>query len=377
MPERKKVLMLATTAAMIEQFNKQNILILCDMGYEVHVVGNFDEGNPISNERLDEFKKWLESLDCKWFNNVSTRKPYDVVHNYRAYRSVLKLINNYKYSFIHCHNPIGAVIGRLAGHKTHTRVVYTAHGFHFYKGSQLLNWIVYYPIEKILSKYTDTLIVINSEDYELAKKRFTMTNLEYVRGIGIDIEKYSCQKAIRNKKRKELKVSDDEKVFLCVGELIPRKNYLRMIKAFSMIENDKIRVLICGKGKSERKLTHEINKLELQKEIELLGFRTDIGELLDACDYFIFPSLQEGLSVALMEAMAARVPIICSKIRGNIDLINNNRYLFDPYNVSDIRDKIIDVLNNDYSDLEENYISVQKCRKENVLTKMEQIYNRF
>ncbi len=377
MSERKKVLMLATTAAMIEQFNKQNIQILCELGYEVHVVGNFNEGNPISSERLNEFKTWLKCLDCRWFDNVSTRKPYDIKNNYKAYTNVLKLIRENDYAFIHCHNPIGAVIGRLSGHKTKTRVIYTAHGFHFFKGARILNWLLYYPVEKFLSKYTDTLIVINSEDYELAKKRFHMKRLEFIHGIGIDLEKYKKDITTRINKRKELLIQDGDIAFLSVGELIKRKNYYNLIKAFSLIDNKNIKLIICGQGDEEKKLISIIEKYNLTDRIVLLGYRTDVNEILNACDYFIFPSLQEGLPVSLMEAMASKIPIICSNIRGNNDLITNNCYLFNPKDINDIKDKIMLIIQDDNYDIEQNYYTVIEYATENIRKKMKQIYMNY
>ena len=156
-----RVLMLATTAAMIEQFNKNNIELLESLGYEVHVAGNFEQGNPITYERLEEFKKWIGEHNGKWFHIPSTRKPNDLRNNCMALKIVIKMINEYHYDFIHCHTPIGSVIGRIAARKTHTKIIYTAHGFHFYDGAPLKNWLIFYPIEKHFSRYTDVLITIN------------------------------------------------------------------------------------------------------------------------------------------------------------------------------------------------------------------------
>lgn len=191
----KKMLMMATTAAMIEQFNKNNILILLDMGYEVHVAGNFEKGNPISQERLEALKKWLEERKCKWFNIPSTRKPTDY-NNVRAYKQVVSLIKQYNYNFIHCHTPIGSVIARCAAHKTHTPIIYTAHGFHFYKGAPIKNWLIYYPVEKFFSRWTDLLILITKEDYERAKS-FKAGKVVYVPGVGIDLDEFNKEKIIR------------------------------------------------------------------------------------------------------------------------------------------------------------------------------------
>lgn len=322
----KKMLMLATTAAMIEQFNKNNIIILEEMGYEVHVAGNWIEGNPISNERLEAFKIWLSGHHGKCFQIETTRKPMNMKRNGAAYRDVVCLIHEYHYDFIHCHTPIGSVIGRLAAHKTHTPVIYTAHGFHFFTGAPLKNWLLYYPVEKFLSRWTDVLITINNEDYERAKRKFHMKRLEKIPGVGIDLEKYGCVSITREEKRKAMGISEDTIVLLSVGELIERKNHETIIRATAQLQNQsgiRIKYLIAGKGALEAEYRKLIYELHLEQVVELLGFRTDVSELCAASDIFIFPSFQEGLSVALMEAMASGLPCIVSDIRGNRDLISN------------------------------------------------------
>ena len=322
----KKMLMLATTAAMIEQFNKNNILILLDMGYEVHVAGNFEIGNPISEKRLEEFKKWLTEKKCKWFNVPSTRKPTDY-NNIRAYKQVVDLINKYKYEFIHCHTPIGSVIARCAAHKTHTLVIYTAHGFHFYKGAPIKNWLIYYPVEKFLSRWTDVLILINKEEDERAQT-FKAKKVLYVPGVGIDLKKFNNKIIDIGEKRKQIGICNDAFMLLSVGELIPRKNHEVVIRALSVLEKKNqlrnIQYVICGQGDYEEYLEKLTNELNVKHCVHFLGYRSDISEICRCSDLFIFMSHQEGLSVALMEAMASEIPIICSDIRGNTDLINNN-----------------------------------------------------
>lgn len=322
----KKMLMLATTAAMIEQFNKNNIIILENMGYEVHVAGNWEQGNPISEERLENFKKWLGEHHGRWYQIPAVRDPANLKNNLKAYKIVIKLIKENHYEFIHCHTPIGSVIGRIAAHFTHTKIVYTAHGFHFYKGAPVKNWLLYYPVEKFLSRWTNVLITINNEDYERAKKKFHMKKLEKIPGVGVDLDKYGYMGITREEKRKELGISEDTVVLLSVGELIERKNHETVIRAIARLREQteiKMKYLIAGKGALEEKYKKLIAELHLEQEVELLGFRNDISELCEGSDIFLFPSSQEGLPVALMEAMASGLPCIVSDIRGNTDLIIN------------------------------------------------------
>lgn len=258
----------------------------------------------------------------------------------KAYFALKKLIEENDFDIIHCHTPVGGALTRLAAKdmraKGHTKIIYTAHGFHFYKGAPLLNWLVYYPIEKYLSRYTDVLITINKEDYAIAQNKMHAKRTEYVPGVGIDIEKIKSVKVDRNKKRAELGIPKDSIMLLSVGELSKRKNHEIVIRTLPQIKDKNVIYAICGKGALESYLKKLADKLGVSDRVFLLGFRTDVTEICKAADIFIFPSLQEGLPVALMEAMACALPVVCSKIRGNTDLITRGRngYLFDPDNVA-------------------------------------------
>ena len=331
----KRMLMLATTAAMIEQFNKNNILLLESMGYEVHVAGNFLEGNPISDERLEAFKIWLIEHHGKWFHIPSTRRPLDFSENGKAIKRIIELINTYHYDFIHCHTPIGSVIGRIAAHRTRTKIIYTAHGFHFYDGAPIKNWLLYYPVEKFLSKYTDVLITINKEDYKRAKEHFQAKKIYYVPGVGIDTKKFSPSKVGRERIRAELGLDNKDIMLLSVGELNENKNHISVIHA---IKGMKLIYVVVGKGGKREEL--EISARENGVDLRLTGFRNDVADFYNAADVYVLPSIREGLNVSLMEAMASGLAVACSRIRGNIDLIDDRDVLFSPLNIDEIKDAI-------------------------------------
>lgn len=322
---RKKVLMLATTAAMIEQFNKNNILILENMGYSVDVAGNWEIGNPITQEKLELFKKWINEHQGSWFHITGTRNPMDIKNNIRACQKVIKIIKEQHYEFIHCHTPVGAVIGRIAAHVTGVKIIYTAHGFHFFKGAPIQNWLLYYPVEKFLSHWTDILITINKEDYSRAKRKFYMKKLEYIPGVGVDVEHFSKHNVSKESKRKEMGIPSEAFVLLSVGEVNVNKNHQIILKAMAEVNNADIHYLIAGKGIEEKSLQHLAKKLGLEKKLHLLGFRTDIAELHEAADVFCFPSLREGLGLAAIEAMASGLPLITSNIHGIKDYSINGK----------------------------------------------------
>lgn len=327
----RKMLMLASVASMIDQFNMPNIKLLSEMGYEVHVGCNFKKGNTCPEEKIEELKKTLEKMQIRYFQIDFSRNVFKINEILKSYKQVKSLMEKEQYEFIHCHSPIGGVVGRIAGHATGTKVIYTAHGFHFYKGAPLLNWILYYPVEKWLSKYTDILITINKEDYKRAKEKFHAKRTEYVPGVGIDVEKIQAVQVDREAKRRELGIGKDDFFLLSVGELNKNKNHEVVIRAIAELKNPKIKYAICGKGPLKEYLEELAVKLGVRNQLFLLGFRTDVIEICKSADVFVFPSKREGLSVALMEAMACGLPCVVSRIRGNVDLIRNgfNGYICD------------------------------------------------
>ena len=355
---REKVLIVASVASMIDQFNIPNIRLLQEMGYEVHVACNFEKGNSCSLEKIQTLKKLLENIEVKYYQINFERNILKIFSNFSAYKEVKKILEKNKYRFLHCHSPIGGVIGRIAGYLTQTKVIYTAHGFHFFKFAPLLNWLLYYPIEKYLSRYTEILITINKEDYERAKT-FYAKKVEYIPGVGIDVEKIKNIKIDKEQKRKELGLSKDSIVLLSVGELNKNKNHSIVIKALAKLNNPNIHYLICGQGNLKEYLEKLIKKLKLENNVKLLGFRKDIYEIYKISDIFVFPSKREGLSVALMEAIVCELPIICSDIRGNRDLIKNgnNGFLADN-SVENYIYKINKIINN-----------INKIKKDKVVIK--------
>lgn len=310
----KKALIVATIGGFICAFEKNDIKLLKNLGYEVFVACN-TEG------REEE----LRQLGCKIVHLPIARNPLKK-QNIKSYQLLKKLMEKEKFDLVHCHTPVGGVLARLVAknhRKIGTKVIYTAHGFHFFKGASLINWLVYYPIEKWLSRYTDLLITINHEDFERAKT-FNAKKIEYIPGVGVDIEKFSCKTISASKKEKlskEFEIKKGDVVLLSVGELSSRKNQRVIIEAVSKLKQKNIKYLIVGEGVLKEEYLSLIHKYQLEKQVVLTGYRNDINDICALADVFVFPSLQEGLPVALMEAMACGLPVICSDIRGNNDLI--------------------------------------------------------
>lgn len=309
----KRILVVCTTDSMIWNFLVPHIKELEKNGYYVEcacsVTGNF-------------YNNLVEKFGIKMNEIPFERSPYNF-KNILAYKKLCKLIKEKDFDTVFCHEPVGGAMGRIAGHRYKCKVIYMAHGFHFFKGAPKSR-IIYYWIEKLLSNYTDVLITINREDYEAALK-FKAKKCYKVNGIGVDTSKFYKDDTLQNYLNKEFKLQDDVIKLLSVGELIPRKNHEVIIRALSKINNPKVYYFIAGDGELKTELEVLIKTLNLEKNVFLLGYRTDIRQLCNSSDIFVMPSIHEGLSVALMEAMGCGKAIIASRIRGNIDLIDHGK----------------------------------------------------
>lgn len=370
---KKKVLFTATVDSHILHFHIPYLKLFKDNGYEVHVATNGNENIPYCD------KKHVISFE---------RSPYKI-NNLKAIRQLRKLINEEGFDIIHCHTPMGAVVTRLAAksaRKKGTRVIYTAHGFHFYKGAPKLNWFLFYPVEKYLSKYTDTLITINKEDYDLAKRKFKKCNdIEYVAGVGIDEKKFDFKmpKKERDDLRKSLGLKSDDFVMIYPAELSNRKRQVWLINSLENLlkNNSKIHLLLPGKDSLEEECDKLIKELSLEKQVHILGYRKDIPKLLMISDISVSSAKQEGLPVNIMEAMYLGLPIVASNCRGNRDLVKNNKngYIIDLNDNESFSKRIEELYKN-----KEKYKTFKECSKkevkqymlENILESMKKIYFR-
>lgn len=310
----KKVLFVATVDSHIELFHLPFLKMFKERGYEVHVATESD--------------KKIEYCDKKIKLPIK-RSPMKLASNLRAVRELRKVMMREHYDIVHCHTPVGGVVARLAARKMRkngTRVIYTAHGFHFYTGAPKQYWMMFYPVEKWLAKYTDTLITINTEDYERAKRKFgkRCRDIQYVPGVGVDEKKFAKKMTAKEKTalRKELELDKMDKVLIYPAELSKRKNQMWLMKALEpLFRTDRsYHLLLPGKDSLNGKCQKLAIELGLEKQIHFLGFRNDISELLQISDVSISSAKQEGLPVNLIEAAFAGLPIVATDCRGNRDV---------------------------------------------------------
>jgi len=335
----KKLLYILNIAKRVNSFSYASMIAAQEAGMEFHIAGNWSY--PSDEERIADEQRYgirIHQIDF-------VRTPYHP-KNQTAYTQLKALIEKEKYDAIHCNTPIGGVLGRIVGKQCHVqKVIYQAHGFHFYKGAPHSHWLLYYPIEKWLAHHTDALITINQEDFALAKTKFKLRKggkVYYVPGVGIDTSQYAIGEKTREEKRNELNLGDGDIALISMGDLIERKNYAVAIRAVAEANNDKLHYFICGKGPEEETLKGLAKELNVTRQIHFLGFRSDIKELLAASDIFLFTTKQEGLPRSTMEAMASGLPCVASRIRGNTDLLENTEggFLCDASDVAAYAEKL-------------------------------------
>lgn len=321
----KRAMLVANSASMIDHFNRDNIKILKEMHYEITVAANFREGNSSTKERIRSFSHELSEQGIDIIDLPIPRKLTQLSNMFSSIHTLKKYLAKHPCELVHTQTPFGGVVGRLAARQARrrgiTKVIYFVHGFHFFKGASLLNRLVYYNIEKYLSRFTDCLITLNHEDFDAARNRFHHPDVRYVPGIGVDTDAISNMETDISAKRKELCLPADRHIILTVAELIHRKNVEGTIRAFAgMTDRDSI-LVICGKGTLKSSLQALAEDLCIADRVFFPGYRTDILDIYHIADIFLFTSYQEGLPVSVMQAMAAGLPIVASDIRGNRDLL--------------------------------------------------------
>lgn len=314
----KKALLTATVQSHIGQFHRPLANVLHEAGYEVHVAArnNLAEKNGLSLDFADKV------IDVPFAR--SPKSP----DNIKAYVQLKKILKNEHYDIVSCNTPMGGIVTRLAAagaRKKGTKVFYTAHGFHFYKGAPKKNWIVFYPIEKVMARLCDTLITITKEDYRLAKKKFK-TNIAHIHGVGVYTDRYhpvSEDEIELLRKNEDLK--KDDFLILCVGELNDNKNQKTLLQAVTQLKKEipEMKVLLAGNGPREEDLKKQIIENEIEKNVKLLGYRTDLEKITPAVNLVVSCSFREGLPLNILEAELCMKPVIASINRGHEELIEN------------------------------------------------------
>ena len=355
----RKILYVTTISGFLPQFELNDVKLIQQMGYEVHYASNFN--NPVYDFNIDDLKSMgiiLHQIDIE-------KSPKRILENIRAAGQIKKIINEERIDMLHCHNPMGGMAGRIAARFSDIKpyVIYTAHGFHFYNGAPFLNWILFYPAEKIAAKWTDTIITINSEDHKRASEHFKLKKGGYVsqiHSVGIDSERFAPKPQFRAEVKRTLGIPEDTFHIVTAAELNKNKNQRVILKALSNLVSYNIRYSICGKGKEKARLERLIKEYGLEDKVKLLGYRNDMDMILQSADVFAFPSIREGLGVAAVEALACGVPLIAADNRGTREYaVNGYNSLICKYDDTDAFAEAIKKL---YSDKQYRLMLAKHCR---------------
>ena len=357
--QKNKRILITSTDVMMLQFLVQHVFYLKEKGFDVEVVCSEVEGHVKELKEIFNDKVVLNIIE-------SVRSPFSL-KNFLGYKQLKKIIKNGNYDIIWTNEPVMGVLTRFAAknaRKNGTKILYVAHGFHFYKGAPLKNWLIFYPIEKFMSHFTDKMITINSEDQYFAEKHFKYCLPEMFNGIGVNTDKFTNADIDTMQKRIELGVPQDCILFVSVGELEKRKNHFSVITAFAKADIKDAYLLICGVGSQREKLEKLIKRLNVGDNIQLLGYRYDIKELLATADVFVLGSYQEGLSVAIMEAMSMQKLCVISRIRGNVDLIGEeDGILFKPKDIASIKNALQVAAKDKNNYFDKNLFNARKIKK--------------
>lgn len=346
--------MLAAKANMIQQFNHRNIKILQKLDYEVHVATNMVDFGSMSKDENERFKKWMTDNDVIAHQVDFERRMGTLKGNIRSIKQLRQIFKTNDFNFVHVHSPLGGILGRLVAKQYKVPAIYTAHGFHFFKGGPKSGWLFFYPMEWLFSFVTDTLITINDEDFALAKSHMHSKKIAQIHGIGIDVEQAwrvtQEQKSIARKKiRQELNIPEDSFLISSVGELSDRKNHRIVLDALQLMSQDElvhIYYAIAGTGNKGNMLQKLAKSFDFEKHFHLLGYRSDIHDINYASDVSIFPSLREGLGVAGLDATVDGTYLLGTKKRGVSDYIRDgvNGNLFEPDSPEELSQLIRDSL---------------------------------
>ncbi len=324
-----KRVLLTCTDLMTIQFMVPHIRYLAENGFSVELACS------VVGDRLQDVKDAVGDV-AKIHTLRLQRSPFSP-NNLKGYKDLKNLLKENTYDIIWTNEPVMGVMTRFAARKVRkngTKVLYMAHGFHFFKGAPLLNWLMWAPTEIIMSRFNDVLVTINWEDYNWAKKHTYAPVIKHIDGIGVD---FSNREGVisREAKRAQLNIADNDILVLSVGELQKRKNHQAIIRAIAKLNNPNIKYAICGQGELEKYLRNLVTSLKLDSQVFFLGYRQDIPEIMSACDIFAHPSIREGLGLASLEAMASGLPLVTSNVQGVPDYVENGvtGYMCSPMDV--------------------------------------------
>jgi len=369
----RKILFVANISKHILRFHIPYLKWFQENGYETHVAANGEEEIPFCNVK---------------HNVPIVRSPFSL-KNIKAHKILKKIIEENNFVLVHGHTPMGGVLARTASatsRRKGTKVLYTAHGFHFFKGAPLKNWLLYYPMEKYLASFSDVIITINEEDYNLLfEKNFNTPSKFTIKGIGVDAGRFSPVSPFRKSElRKQLGYNDSQFILIYVGEFIYRKNHRFIIDSVSKLAQHipNLKILFAGRGILLEEMKQYAIRKNVNEIIDFLGFRTDIQDIMSISDIGISASRHEGLGLNLAEEMFLGLPIVATEDRGHREMVEPevNGFLFKQNNSTEFCE-YVSMLYQDKDKRErfgkKSIELTQKFSLENAIASMAEIYKKF
>lgn len=337
--------MIAPMGSVHRRFNKANIDALHALDFEVELCANFEngEGPEIHNQ---EYVRECTVGGIKTHSIPFAR--HSLMGCLKCLPQLKELLKRGQYDIVHTHTETGGLLLKLAQEaKGRSKFFYTPHGMSFWKGSGLKSQFVYKPLERWICSAMDMNLGINMEEVENLM-HWNKRTACYVHGVGLNVARMQSPTRSKDDIRKEFCLSEIEKLVVSVGELDDNKNHITVIRALSKLGRKDFKYVVCGVGPNKDQLLAESVNLGLKENTILAGYRSDISDILNAADIFVFPSYHEGMPVSALEAMACGLPVICSKIRGNVDIIRegDNGFLFEPSDTDTLSQKLLYLMDN-------------------------------
>lgn len=365
----KKILYVTNITRNVNSFFIPHLNMLVDEGYKVDCACKITGEHEVKKDKLRQ--------GIRYFDIPVTRNPLSL-KNIKAFYNLYNIQKKERYDIIHVHSPIIGIYTRLLKiFYSNIKMIYTAHGYHFHKESSKLSWILFYNIEKMVSKYTDILITINNEDFEVSKK-FKQKKLIKINGVGVDLNEFKAEKNIGNI-RLELGLKEDDFVLIMVGEHNKNKNQIQLIKAMNLLKdnNPKIKAIFIGDGIDIERNRDYIQKNNIDNCM-ILGFKDNVSEFINASDVLVSLSYREGLPKNVLEGMALGKVILGTDTRGIRDLVINNGYLVECGNIKETKEvieKLYSLNKEDFNILSEESLKlIRKYDIKNILNDIRKIY---
>ncbi len=289
----------------------------------------------------------LKQKNIRFITLPELKREINPYYDFLAFLKLYKLLKHGKYDLVHTHSSKPGIIGRLAAKAAGIKcIVHTVQGFAFHEHSSNVQIFLVRLLEKLAGMASHKVIFVNSKDRDIASKMKLVPNQKMVTiHNGVDLNQFNSANGLKNGNG----IKKNGAMVGMVARLWEQKapqDYIASIpKVVAKMPDAKF--LVIGDGPLETELKKMSDKLGIEKNVQFLGWRQDINDLLKVIDVVVLPSLWEGLPVAILEAMALSKPIVATNIKGNNELVVHGEtgYLVKPGNPEEISSYVLKLLN--------------------------------